>query len=103
MAYNTARKDMKEKKLIIKDIQGEIYAISQDRSIKMLKDGDEIYAGEKIFTKNLDAKITLEDGEQINLNAHQSINLDEILKISSKAAQGRAITPTALARAMAYL
>ena len=77
---------MKEKKLIIKDIQGEIYVISQDGSIKMLKDGDEIYAGEKIFTKNLDAKITLEDGEQVNLNAHQSINLDEILKISSKEA-----------------
>lgn len=77
---------MKEKKLIIKDIQGEIYVISQDGSIKMLKDGDEIYAGEKIFTKNLDAKITLEDGEQINLNAHQSINLDEILKISAKEA-----------------
>ena len=77
---------MKEKKLIIKDIQGEIYVISQDGSIKMLKDGDEIYAGEKIFTKNLDAKITFEDGEQINLNAHQSINLDEILKISAKAA-----------------
>ena len=52
----------------------------------MLKDGDEIYAGEKIFTKNLDAKITLEDGEQINLSAHQSINLDEILKISAKEA-----------------
>ena len=78
---------MKEKKLIIKDIQGEIYVISQDGSIKMLKDGDEIYAGEKIFTKNLDAKITLEDGEQINLNAHQSINLDEILKISAKGAE----------------
>ncbi|WP_459900737.1 hypothetical protein [Campylobacter concisus] len=78
---------MKDKKLIIKDIQGEIYVISQDGSIKMLKDGDEIYAGEKIFTKNLDAKITLEDGEQVNLNAHQSINLDEILKISSKEAQ----------------
>ena len=78
---------MKEKKLIIKDIQGEIYVISQDGSIKMLKDGDEIYAGEKIFTKNLDAKITLEGGEQINLNAHQSINLDEILKISAKEAQ----------------
>ena len=77
---------MKEKKLIIKDIQGEIYVISQDGSIKMLKDGDEIYAGEKIFTKNLDAKITLEDGEQVNLNAHQSINLDEILKISAKEA-----------------
>ena len=78
---------MKEKKLIIKDIQGEIYVISQDGSIKMLKDGDEIYAGEKIFTKNLDAKITLENGEQVNLNAHQSINLDEILKISAKAAE----------------
>jgi len=78
---------MKEKKLIIKDIQGEIYIISQDGSIKMLKDGDEIYAGEKIFTKNLDAKITLEDGEQVNLNAHQSINLDEILKISTKPAE----------------
>ena len=78
---------MKEKKLIIKDIQGEIYVISQDGSIKMLKDGDEIYAGEKIFTKNLDAKITLEDGEQVNLNAHQSINLDEILKISAKTAE----------------
>ena len=77
---------MKDKKLIIKDIQGEIYVISQDGSIKMLKDGDEIYADEKIFTKNLDAKITLEDGEQINLNAHQSINLDEILKISAKEA-----------------
>ena len=74
---------MKDKKLIIKDIQGEIYVISQDGSIKMLKDGDEIYVGEKIFTKNLDAKITLEDGEQINLSAHQSINLDEILKIST--------------------
>lgn len=78
---------MKEKKLIIKDIQGEIYVISQDGSIKMLKDGDEIYAGEKIFTKNLDAKITLENGEQVNLNAHQSINLDEILKISAKPAE----------------
>ena len=78
---------MKEKKLIIKDIQGEIYVISQDGSIKMLKDGDEIYADEKIFTKNLDAKITLEDGEQVNLSAHQSINLDEILKISAKAAE----------------
>ena len=78
---------MKEKKLIIKDIQGEIYVISQDGSIKMLKDGDEIYADEKIFTKNLDAKITLEDGEQVNLSAHQSINLDEILKISAKEAQ----------------
>ena len=77
---------MKEKKLIIKDIQGEIYVISQDGSIKMLKDGDEIYAGEKIFTKNLDAKITLEDGKQVNLSAHQSINLDEILKISAKEA-----------------
>ena len=78
---------MKEKKLIIKDIQGEIYVISQDGSIKMLKDGDEIYADEKIFTKNLDAKITLEDGEEINLSAHQSINLDEIIKISAKEAQ----------------
>ena len=78
---------MKERKLIIKDIQGEIYVISQDGSIKMLKDGDEIYADEKIFTKNLDAKITLEDGEQVNLNAHQSINLDEILKISAKGAE----------------
>lgn len=78
---------MKEKKLIIKDIKGEIYVISQDGSIKMLKDGDEIYAGEKIFTKNLDAKITLEDGEQVNLSAHQSINLDEIIKISAKEAQ----------------
>ena len=78
---------MKDKKLIIKDIQGEIYVISQDGSIKMLKDGDEIYADEKIFTKNLDAKITLEDGEQVNLSAHQSINLDEILKISAKEAQ----------------
>ena len=77
---------MKDKKLIIKDTQGEIYIISQDGSIKMLKDGDEIYAGEKIFTKNLDAKITLEDGEQVNLSAHQSINLDEILKISAKEA-----------------
>ena len=77
---------MKEKKLIIKDIQGEIYVISQDGSIKVLKNGDEIYAGEKIFTKNLDAKITLEDGEQVNLSAHQSINLDEILKISAKEA-----------------
>ena len=77
---------MKNKKLIIKDAQGEIYIISQDGSIKMLKDGDEIYADQEIFTKNLDAKITLEDGEQINLNAHQSINLDEILKISSKEA-----------------
>ena len=78
---------MKEKKLIIKDIQGEIYVISQDGSIKMLKDGDEIYADQKIFTKNLDAKITLENGEQINLNAHQSVNLDEILKISTKPAE----------------
>ena len=78
---------MKDKKLIIKDIQGEIYVISQDGSIKMLKDGDEIYAGEKIFTKNLDAKITLEGGEEINLSAHQSINLDEILKISIKPAE----------------
>lgn len=77
---------MKEKKLIIKDIQGEIYVISQDGSIKMLKDGDEIYADQKIFTKNLDAKITLEGGEEINLSAHQSINLDEILKISAKEA-----------------
>lgn len=78
---------MKEKKLIIKDIQGEIYVISQDGSIKMLKDGDEIYADQKIFTKNLDAKITLEDGEQVNLSAHQSVNLDEILKISAKGAE----------------
>ena len=78
---------MKDKNLIIKDIQGEIYVISQDGSIKMLKDGDEIYAGEKIFTKNLDAKITLEDGKQVNLSAHQSINLDEILKISAKGAE----------------
>ena len=78
---------MKDKKLIIKDIQGEIYIINQDGSIKMLKDGDEIYAGEKIFTKNLDAKITLEGGEQINLSAHQSINFDEILKISTKPAE----------------
>ena len=78
---------MKEKKLIIKDIQGEIYVISQDGSIKMLKDGDEIYADQKIFTKNLDAKITLEDGKQVNLSAHQSINLDEILKISAKGAE----------------
>ena len=85
LEYNEEK--MKDKKLIIKDIQGEIYVISQDGSIKMLKDGDEIYAGEKIFTKNLDAKITLEDGEQINLNAHQSINLDEILKISAKETQ----------------
>ena len=77
---------MKNKKLIIKDAQGEIYVISQDGSIKVLKNGDEIYAGEKIFTKNLDAKITLENGEQVNLNAHQSINLDEILKISAKEA-----------------
>ncbi|WP_103576027.1 hypothetical protein [Campylobacter concisus] len=77
---------MKDKKLIIKDIQGEIYVISQDGSVKILKDGDEIYAGEKIFTKNLDAKITLEDGEQVNLSTHQSINLDEILKISAKEA-----------------
>lgn len=84
LEYNEEK--MKDKKLIIKDIQGEIYVISQDGSIKMLKDGDEIYAGEKIFTKNLDAKITLEDGEQVNLNAHQSINLDEILKISAKEA-----------------
>lgn len=78
---------MEEKKLIIKDIQGEIYVISQDGSIKMLKDGDEIYADQKFFTKNLDAKITLENGEQINLSAHQSINLDEILKISTKPAE----------------
>ena len=85
LEYNEEK--MKDKKLIIKDIQGEIYVISQDGSIKMLKDGDEIYAGEKIFTKNLDAKITLEDGEQVNLNAHQSINLDEILKISAKGAE----------------
>ena len=85
LEYNEEK--MKEKKLIIKDIQGEIYIISQDGSIKMLKDGDEIYADQKIFTKNLDAKITLEDGEQINLNAHQSINLDEILKISAKETQ----------------
>ena len=84
LEYNEEK--MKDKKLVIKDIQGEIYAISQDGSIKMLKDGDEIYAGEKIFTKNLDAKITLENGEQVNLNAHQSINLDEILKISAKEA-----------------
>lgn len=84
LEYNEEK--MKDKKLIIKDIQGEIYVISQDGSIKMLKDGDEIYAGEKIFTKNLDAKITLENGEQVNLNAHQSINLDEILKISAKEA-----------------
>lgn len=85
LEYNEEK--MKDKKLIIKDIQGEIYVVSQDGSIKMLKDGDEIYAGEKIFTKNLDAKITLEDGEQVNLSAHQSINLDEILKISAKEAQ----------------
>ena len=85
LEYNEEK--MKDKKLIIKDIQGEIYVISQDGSIKMLKDGDEIYAGEKIFTKNLDAKITLEDGEQVNLSAHQSINLDEILKISAKPAE----------------
>ena len=85
LEYNEEK--MKDKKLIIKDIQGEIYVISQDGSIKMLKDGDEIYAGEKIFTKNLDAKITLEDGKQVNLSAHQSINLDEILKISAKGAQ----------------
>lgn len=85
LEYNEEK--MKDKKLIIKDIQGEIYVVSQDGSIKMLKDGDEIYAGEKIFTKNLDAKITLEDGEQVNLNAHQSINLDEILKISAKGAE----------------
>ena len=85
LEYNEEK--MKEKKLIIKDIQGEIYVVSQDGSIKMLKDGDEIYAGEKIFTKNLDAKITLEDGEQVNLSAHQSINLNEILKISTKPAE----------------
>ena len=85
LEYNEEK--MKDKKLIIKDIQGEIYVISQDGSIKMLKDGDEIYAGEKIFTKNLDAKITLEDGKQVNLSAHQSINLDEILKISAKTAE----------------
>ena len=85
LEYNEEK--MKDKKLVIKDIQGEIYVISQDGSIKMLKDGDEIYAGEKIFTKNLDAKITLEDGKQVNLSAHQSINLDEILKISAKGAQ----------------
>ena len=85
LEYNEEK--MKDKKLIIKDIQGEIYVISQDGSIKMLKDGDEIYAGEKIFTKNLDAKITLEDGEQVNLSAHQSVNLDEILKISTKPAE----------------
>ena len=78
---------MKNKKLIIKDAQGEIYIISQDGSIKMLKDGDEIYADQKIFTKNLDAKIILEGGEEINLSAHQSINLDEILKISTKPAE----------------
>ena len=84
LEYNEEK--MKDKKLIIKDIQGEIYVISQDGSIKVLKNGDEIYAGEKIFTKNLDAKITLENGEQVNLNAHQSINLDEILKISAKEA-----------------
>lgn len=85
LEYNEEK--MKDKKLVIKDIQGEIYVISQDGSIKMLKDGDEIYAGEKIFTKNLDAKITLEDGKQVNLSAHQSINLDEILKISAKGAE----------------
>lgn len=85
LEYNEEK--MKDKKLIIKDIQGEIYVVSQDGSIKMLKDGDEIYAGEKIFTKNLDAKITLEDGKQVNLSAHQSINLDEILKISAKGAE----------------
>ena len=85
LEYNEEK--MKDKKLIIKDIQGEIYIISQDGSIKMLKDGDEIYADQKIFTKNLDAKITLEDGEQINLSAHQSVNLDEILKISAKPAE----------------
>ena len=85
LEYNEEK--MKDKKLIIKDIQGELYVISQDGSIKMLKDGDEIYAGEKIFTKNLDAKITLENGEQVNLSAHQSVNLDEILKISTKPAE----------------
>lgn len=85
LEYNEEK--MKDKKLVVKDIQGEIYVISQDGSIKMLKDGDEIYAGEKIFTKNLDAKITLEDGKQVNLSAHQSINLDEILKISAKGAE----------------
>lgn len=85
LEYNEEK--MKDKKLIIKDIQGEIYVISQDGSIKMLKDGDEIYADQEIFTKNLDAKITLENGEQINLNAHQSVNLDEILKISTKPAE----------------
>ena len=85
LEYNEEK--MKDKKLVIKDIQGEIYVISQDGSIKMLKDGDEIYAGEKIFTKNLDAKITLEDGKQVNLSAHQSINLDESLKISAKGAE----------------
>ena len=85
LEYNEEK--MKDKKLIIKDIQGEIYVIRQDGSIKMLKDGDEIYAGEKIFTKNLDAKITLENGEQVNLSAHQSVNLDEILKISTKPAE----------------
>ena len=85
LEYNEEK--MKDKKLVIKDIQGEIYVISQDGSIKMLKDGDEIYAGEKIFTKNLDAKITLEGGKQVNLSAHQSINLDEILKISAKGAE----------------
>ena len=85
LEYNEEK--MKDKKLVIKDIQGEIYVISQDGSIKMLKYGDEIYAGEKIFTKNLDAKITLEDGKQVNLSAHQSINLDEILKISAKGAE----------------
>ena len=85
LEYNEEK--MKDKKLIIKDIQGEIYVISQDGSIKMLKDSDEIYAGEKIFTKNLDAKITLEDGKQVNLSAHQSINLDEILQSSAKEAQ----------------
>ena len=85
LEYNEEK--MKDKKLVIKDIHGEIYVISQDGSIKMLKDGDEIYTSEKIFTKNLDAKITLEDGKQVNLSAHQSINLDEILKISAKGAQ----------------
>ena len=85
LEYNEEK--MKDKNLVIKDIHGEIYVISQDGSIKMLKDGDEIYTSEKIFTKNLDAKITLEDGKQVNLSAHQSINLDEILKISAKGAQ----------------
>ena len=85
LEYNEEK--MKDKNLVIKDIHGEIYVISQDGSIKMLKDGDEIYTSEKIFTKNLDAKITLENGEQVNLSAHQSVNLDEILKISAKGAQ----------------